>query len=63
MIASLHDASLAARYADLALLLYGDGGWSFGPAATTLTTQNLERLYRSRVQEIRWDNRKVFIVG
>jgi len=63
VFASLHDASLAARYADLALLLYGDGGWSFGPAAVTLTTQNLERLYRARVQEVLWQDRKVFIVG
>lgn len=63
VLASLHDASLAARYSDLVLLLYGDGGWSFGSTETTLTTQNLERLYRSRVQEIHWEDRRVFVVG
>lgn len=63
VFASLHDASLAARYTDLVLLLYGDGGWSFGSTGTTLTTPNLERLYRSRVQEIHWKDRRVFIVG
>ena len=63
ILASLHDASLAARYADKVLLLYGDGAWAFGPSATTLTTPNLERLYRSPVNEILWRDRRVFVVG
>lgn len=63
ILASLHDATLAARYADQVLLLYGDGDWSFGPSQTTLTTRNLERLYRSTVSEIAWRDRRVFVVG
>jgi iron complex transport system ATP-binding protein len=45
VIASLHDPSLAARYAQFVLLLYGDGTWVFGPAADMLTADKLERLY------------------
>ena len=45
IIASLHDPSLAARYADQVLLLFGDGDWAFGPAAEMLTADRLERLY------------------
>ena len=33
VIASLHDATLAARSADRVLLLHGDGRWQFGEAA------------------------------
>jgi len=42
---SLHDAGLAARYADDALLLAGDGGWSFAPASEVLDEASIGRLY------------------
>ena len=45
VIASLHDPSLATRYADQVLLLFGDGTWAFGPTAEMLTGAQLERLY------------------
>lgn len=63
VIASLHDATLAARYADRVLLLYGDGRWSYGPADATLTPANLERLYRAPVNEFAWRERRIFVVG
>lgn len=63
VIASLHDATLAARYADRVLLLYGDGGWSFGDTGSTLTPANLARLYGAPVGELAWGERRVFIVG
>jgi iron complex transport system ATP-binding protein len=37
IIASLHDPTLAARFADRVLLLFGDGAWRLGPAAEILT--------------------------
>lgn len=45
IIASLHDPSLAARYADHVLLLSGQGEWTFGPTAAMLTSERLEDLY------------------
>lgn len=41
----LHDLNLAARHADLALLLYGDGRFDLGPAPEMLTAQRLGRLF------------------
>lgn len=45
ILASVHDPVLAARYARLVLLLYGDGRWQFGPTAEMLTPDNLAALY------------------
>lgn len=61
VIASLHDATLAARFADQALLLYGDGSWTFGPVALVLDTVNLSRLYRTPVHELEFRGRRVFV--
>jgi iron complex transport system ATP-binding protein len=52
VIMSLHDAGLAARFADNALLLHGDGRWQFGAAGTTLTAENLTRLYATTTLEV-----------
>ena len=41
----LHDVNLALRYADRALLLFGDGGCREGPAAETIEAAALSRLY------------------
>lgn len=61
VIASLHDATLAARWADRALLLYGDGRWQFGNAATILTDSNLSALYEVPVGELAWRGQRVFV--
>jgi iron complex transport system ATP-binding protein len=61
VIASLHDATLAARFADQALLLYGDGSWTFGPVAQVLDAMHLSRLYRTPVHELEFQGRRVFI--
>ena len=45
VIASLHNPSLAMRFADFALILYGDGEWEYGPAADLLEPARLERAY------------------
>ncbi|MBS0367547.1 MAG: ABC transporter ATP-binding protein [Proteobacteria bacterium] len=61
VITTLHDPTLAARFADRILLLAGDGRWSLGPTATTLTAQSLGELYQSPMVEIHSGGRRVFV--
>lgn len=63
VIASLHDATLAARYADRVLLLHGDGRWQFGATGPTLSAGNLSELYGIAVEEIAHRGRRVFVSG
>ena len=63
VVASLHDPTLAARFADDALLLYGDGRWAFGPCNEVLTAERLSTLYRNPMHEIAWRERRVFVAG
>jgi iron complex transport system ATP-binding protein len=61
VIAALHDPTLAARSADRALLLFGDGRWRFGDAATILSDANLSELYDVSVGELAWRGQRVFV--
>ena len=61
VIAALHDPTLAARTADRALLLFGDGRWSFGDSATILSDTNLSELYDVQVGELAWRGQRVFV--
>jgi iron complex transport system ATP-binding protein len=61
VIAALHDPTLAAREADKALLLFGDGGWRYGEAATILSDVNLSELYEVPVREVDFRGRRVFV--
>jgi iron complex transport system ATP-binding protein len=61
VIAALHDATLAARTADKALLLFGDGRWRYGAAATTLSDSNLSELYDVPIGELSWRGQRVFV--
>jgi iron complex transport system ATP-binding protein len=61
VIASLHDATLAARFADQVLLLYGDGSWTFGSSTEVLDAAHLTRLYRTAIHELDFRGRRVFI--
>jgi iron complex transport system ATP-binding protein len=61
VITTLHDPTLAARFADRVLLLYGDGRWSLGPQATTLTAAHLSELYLAPMIELGSDGRRVFV--
>ena len=45
VIASLHNPALAMRFADQALMLYGDGEWEYGATAEMLEPSRLERMY------------------
>jgi len=61
VITTLHDPTLAARFADRALLLFGDGRWSLGAVATELTGAALSELYVTPMIELAGDGRRVFV--
>jgi iron complex transport system ATP-binding protein len=61
IIATLHDPTLAARFADRALLLHGDGRWCAGPAAETLTAESLSEIYLTPMVELRANGRRAFL--
>jgi iron complex transport system ATP-binding protein len=61
VIASLHDPSLAARYADRVLLLFGDGHWETGPTASALTAESVSAMYRVAMQEVHVAGRRLFL--
>jgi iron complex transport system ATP-binding protein len=60
IVAALHDPTLAARFADRVLLLFGDGRWRLGPAAEVLTAQSLSELYSTPIMELAAFGRRVF---
>jgi iron complex transport system ATP-binding protein len=61
VITTLHDPTLAARFADRALLLFGDGRWSLGSVAATLTSATLSELYVTPMIELGAQHRRVFV--
>ncbi|HXI66728.1 MAG TPA: ABC transporter ATP-binding protein, partial [Steroidobacteraceae bacterium] len=63
VITTLHDPTLAARFADRVLLLFGDGRWSLGPVGTTLTAASLSELYATPMIELGQDGRRVFVTA
>jgi iron complex transport system ATP-binding protein len=61
VIATLHDPTLAARFADRIVLLFGDGRWRSGPTRETLTAESLSELYRTPMVEMAADGRRAFV--
>jgi iron complex transport system ATP-binding protein len=61
VIATLHDPTVAARFADRVLLLHGDGRWAAGAAQEQLTAENLSDLYQAPMLEIHQDGRRIFV--
>ena len=61
VITTLHDPTLAARFADRVLLLFGDGRWLLGPVGTTLSAASLSELYVAPMIELGQDGRRVFV--
>ena len=61
VLTTLHDPTLAARFADRALLLFGDGRWSLGPVASALTAASLSELYLAPMIELGREGRRVFV--
>ena len=61
VITTLHDPTLAARFADRVLLLHGDGRWMLGPVGTTITAASLSELYLAPMIELGAEGRRVFV--
>lgn len=61
VIMSLHDAGLAARFADMALLLFGDGHWHFGAVGDSLNAASLSRLYATTTLEVHSPAGRAFV--
>jgi iron complex transport system ATP-binding protein len=61
VLTTLHDPTLAARFADRALLLFGDGRWLLGRCATTVTAATLSELYVAPIVEVQAGERRVFV--
>ena len=63
VIASLHDANLAARFADRCLLLFGDGRWQLGASSDVLNEQTLGELYATRIESVPWRSHELFVAS
>ena len=61
VIATLHDPTVAARFADRVLLLHGDGRWAAGTASELLTAQRLSELYQAPMLQLDKDGRRIFV--
>ncbi|MHB8816175.1 MAG: ABC transporter ATP-binding protein [Steroidobacteraceae bacterium] len=61
VIATLHDPTVAARFAHRVLLLHGDGRWAEGPASELLTAERLSELYLAPMLELEKDGRRIFV--
>jgi iron complex transport system ATP-binding protein len=59
----LHDAGLAARFADDALLLFGNGHWAHGPCTQVLNEESIGELYGMPVRELRWADGRTFVAA
>lgn len=63
VVMSLHDAGLAARFSDHALLLFGNGEWLSGPTGEVLTPETMTNLYGVAVREIAYTGGRTFVAG
>jgi iron complex transport system ATP-binding protein len=61
VIMTLHDAGLAARFCDQAVLLFGDGEWLCGPIDEVLNPTTISKLYGVNVREVRWESGRTFV--
>jgi iron complex transport system ATP-binding protein len=63
LLATLHDANQAERFADHTLLLAGHGSWIFGPTSEVISAANLTRVYHTPIAELAASGRRVFVDG
>lgn len=61
VIATMHDPTVAARFADRVILLHGDGRWAAGAALELLTAERLSELYLAPMLELEKDGRRIFV--
>jgi iron complex transport system ATP-binding protein len=60
VIVTIHDANLASRFADQALLIEPEGRWAHGSIQDTLTAQSLSRLYSTSFASMEQAGRRIF---
>ncbi len=60
VVETLHDPTLSARFADTALILWGDGSWRAGPADELLTAATLTELYGLPMVQLGDMTRRIF---
>lgn len=60
VIVTIHDANLAERFADMALLIYPEGTWVHGGTQETLTAGNLSKLYDTSFASMEHGGRRIF---
>jgi iron complex transport system ATP-binding protein len=63
VIATLHDPTMAERFAGRVLLLYGDGRFQLGPVAQVLTAEELSALYLTPIEALGTPPRRAFIAA
>jgi iron complex transport system ATP-binding protein len=63
VVMSLHDAGMAARFCDHALLLFGNGEWLYGSCDEVLNEATISRLYDVPVREIIWEGGRTFVAA
>ncbi len=63
VLMTLHDATLAARFSDYVLLLFGNGEWLYGKTAEVLTPTSMAALYGLPVREVGWEGGRTFVMG
>jgi len=61
VVMSLHDVNVAAQWCSHVLLLYPDRPPIWGDAATLLTQENLEPLYRQKLARTELNNKPLFV--
>lgn len=61
VLTSLHDPLLAARHADYALFLHGDGSWEFGAASELLTPERISELYGLTYERLQGQERAALV--
>jgi iron complex transport system ATP-binding protein len=62
-IATLHDPTLAERFADRVLLLYGDGRYRLGSVEEMLSAEELSALYLTPISALGTAPRRAFMAG
>jgi iron complex transport system ATP-binding protein len=63
VIMTLHDASLASRFSDNALLLFGNGEWRYGASPDVITEETMSKLYGLEMREVQWPGGRTFVMG
>lgn len=63
IVMTLHDAALAARFSNYALLLFGNGEWLYGASHEVLNENTMSRLYGLPVREVTWEGGRTFVMG